>query len=51
MIWLLGIILLLQASFDWLLKPFIVFLTPIVELNSFELIALFLGAWIIAGRK
>ncbi len=50
MIWLLGVVFILQSFFYWILKPGINFLTPIVELRGLGLLALFIGAWLISGK-
>jgi len=51
MIWLLGVVLLLQSCFYWVLKPAINFSTPFFELRGFGLLILFLGAWLLSGRS
>ncbi len=51
MIWLVGAVLMLQTIFYWILKPIIIFTTPIFELRGLGLIIIFIGAWLIAGRS
>ncbi len=49
MIWLLGLVVILQALFHWLLKPLIIFSTPIVELQWIVLFGLVVFAWLISA--
>ncbi len=50
MIWLIGLVLTLQAIFYWILKPAIHFSMPIFEVRGFGLLFLLLGAWLLSGR-
>ena len=50
MIWLIGVVLILQACFYWVMKPLIWIATPIVELRSLAFLLLLLGAWLVSGR-
>ncbi len=51
MLWLIALVFLLQASFYWFLKPLLLFSTPFLEVRGAWIIALILGAWLIAGRS
>ncbi|ABX08286.1 Hypothetical protein P9211_03551 [Prochlorococcus marinus str. MIT 9211] len=51
MIWLLGIVLVIQASFYWLLKPVIVLSTPLFELRSFGLLGVLFIVWLLSGSQ
>ena len=50
MLWLIGLVLLLQASFHWLLEQATVIATPIFELRGLGWVLLLLGAWLLAGK-
>ena len=50
MIWLIGLIVLLQISFLWFLKPLTLFATPIMEFRGFTLLLLIAAAWLLTGR-
>ena len=50
MIWLIGLVLTLQAFFYWVLKPLIFIATPILEFRGLGLFALVLGIWLVSGR-
>ncbi len=50
MIWLIGLIVILQAGFHWLLKPAIVLSTPIFEVRGIILLIFLIGAWIISAK-
>ncbi|CAI8175755.1 MAG: hypothetical protein AB8A46_01050 [Prochlorococcus sp.] len=50
MLWLIGLVLLLQAIFHWLLEPIIVVSSPVFELSGFGWALLLLGAWLVAGQ-
>ena len=52
MLWLIGLIILQQASFHWFLEPFILFGTPLLELSGATkwIFFLGLGGWLLSGR-
>ena len=50
MLWLIGLVLLLHASFHWLLEPLTVISTPIFELRGLGWLLLLIGAWLLAGQ-
>ena len=50
MLWLIGLVLLLQASFHWLLEQATVITTPIFELRGLGWVLLLFGAWLLAGK-
>ena len=50
MIWLLGVLLILQTSFHWILEPAILMTTPIFELKGLGWLLLLIGGWLISGR-
>ena len=50
MIWLIGVVFILQTFFYWILKPLILTVTPIFELRGLLFLILFLGIWLISGR-
>ena len=50
MLWLIGLVLLLQASFHWLLEQVTVITTPIFELRGLGWVLLLLAAWLLAGK-
>ena len=50
MIALIGMVLLLQTIFYWILKPAINLATPFLELRGLDLFLLIVGAWILSGR-
>jgi len=49
MIWLIGMVLLLQSIFYWALKPAINLTTPIFELRGLIFFVLILLAWTLSG--
>jgi len=51
MIWLIGVVAILQSFFYWILKPAILFATPIFELRGLSVLILFVGIWLISGRR
>ena len=51
MIWLFGLVALLQSFFYWLIKPMIVFLTPILEFQWLGVLLLVVAGWLISGRQ
>jgi|TARA_B100000073_G_scaffold123028_1_gene100345 hypothetical protein len=51
MLWLIALVLLLQALFHWVLEPVITWLTPVFELKLLPWLLGFLGIWFLAGRK
>ena len=50
MLLLIGLVLLLQASFHWLLEQVTVITTPIFELRGLGWVVLLLGGWLLAGK-
>ncbi|QNI53201.1 conserved membrane protein [Synechococcus sp. BIOS-E4-1] len=50
MLWLIALVLLLQALFHWTLEPAIRWLTPLFELRVLPLLLGLLGIWFLAGR-
>jgi len=50
MIWLIGLIAILQASFNWLLKPLIVLSTPLFEIEPLFILFVAVGVWLFTGR-
>ncbi len=51
MIWLLGLVLIIQAGFYWFLKPAILLTTPVVELRGLLFVFLIIAAWLVSGRS
>ena len=51
MIWLIGVVLILQACFYWILKPAILIATPIVEFRNLAFWILVIGLWLFSGRS
>ncbi len=51
MIWLIALVVLLQAGFYWVLKPLTIVSTSFFELRGVFVIALLVFAWVISGRK
>ncbi len=49
MFWLLGLVAILQFGFHWVLKPAIVFSTPIFEVWGLWVILILIGVWLFAG--
>ena len=50
MIWLISLVLILQGTFYWLIKPAILFVTPILELQGFGVIFLLILLWAFSGN-
>ena len=51
MLWLIGLILLQQIGFHWLLEPFVHLATLLLELSSFIWVLLLgLGGWLLSDR-
>ena len=46
MSWLILMVLILQAAFYWVIKPTIIFATPILELRGLGMIVLLLSIWV-----
>jgi|TARA_Y100000589_G_scaffold326858_1_gene367483 hypothetical protein len=51
MLWLIALVLLLQALFHWMLEPGITWLTPVFELKVLPWLLALLGIWLLAGPK
>ena len=51
MIWLIGLVLILEAGFHWFLKPLITFSTPLFEFHSLQVLILLFAIWLFAGSK
>ncbi len=51
MTWLFVLVLILQASFHWILNPLIVAFTKVFELSNLPLLILFLILWIFSGGE
>ncbi len=45
------LLLILQASFHWLLKPMIEFSTVSLEIRFFYFLSLIIFAWLISGQE
>jgi hypothetical protein len=50
MLWLIALVLVLQALFHWTLEPLIRWFTPLFELRVLPLLLGLLGLWLLAGR-
>lgn len=50
MIWLIVLVLILQSGFHWILKPAILFTTPIFEISWIGWIVIALFVWLFSGR-
>ena len=50
MLWLIALVLLLQALFHWTLEPAIRWFTPLFELRVLPLLLGLAGIWLLAGR-
>ena len=50
MLWLIGLVLVLQAVFHWMLEPVIRVLTPLFELKVWPWLLALIGFWLLAGR-
>ncbi len=51
MFWLIGLIFILQASFQWLFKPLIVFTTPFFDFDWLLILLSLLVIWLLAGKQ
>tara|TARA_B100000700_G_C14827544_1_gene752965 strand:- start:31 stop:186 length:156 start_codon:yes stop_codon:yes gene_type:complete len=50
MIWLIGVIFILQASFYLIFRPAIDFATPVFEFRALLLFLFLIGAWLLSGK-
>ena len=50
MLWLIALVLALQALFHWTLEPAIRWFTPLFELRLLPLLLALVGIWFLAGR-
>jgi len=51
MVWLLGLVLILQTVFDLLVKPIVAASTPFFEFKSLGFFILLFIFWLFSGRK
>ena len=51
MVWLIILILTLQAFFYWLIKPIIILSTPLIELRGLNVVLLLFIAWIFSAMN
>ena len=50
MLWLIALVLVLQALFHWMLEPVIRWFTPLFELRLLPWLLALVGLWLLAGR-
>ena len=50
MLWLIALVLVLQALFHWMLEPVIRWFTPLFELKLLPWLLALFGLWFLAGR-
>ena len=51
MLWLIGLVLVLQAAFHWMLEPVIQAVTPWFELKFMPWVLVGIGLWLLSGGK
>ena len=51
MIWLIGLVLVVQGLFYWVLKPAISFTTPLFEAQSLFIVIIVVLAWLFSGKS
>jgi len=51
MLWLFVLVALVQSTFYWVLKPLILFLTPVLEFRSLGIVVVVVLVWLISGKS
>ncbi len=49
MLWLIGLVIVLQAAFHWMLEPVIQGVTPLFELSFMPWVLAAVGLWLLSG--